>query len=152
MTHTFKKAVALVAALLIGSVASFAQAPEATAKWSVSSKAVSGNVFELTFKATIEDGWHIYTVDHEYNPIVIEFAPSQEYSLTGDLKQVTKPSDFQGEKVFFDSVTLTRRVKLTGSEATVKGEVSWSGCNDRFCAAPESWEFSVPLVSEVAVK
>ena len=152
MTHTFKKAVALVAALLIGSVASFAQAPEATAKWSVSSKAVSGNVFELTFKATIEDGWHIYTVDHEYNPIVIEFAPSQEYSLAGDLKQVTKPSDFQGEKVFFDSVTLTRRVKLTGSEATVKGEVSWSGCNDRFCAAPETWEFSVPLVSEVAVK
>ena len=152
MTHTFKKAVALVAALLIGSVASFAQAPEATARWSVSSKAVSGNVFELTFKATIEDGWHIYTVDHEYNPIVIEFTPSQEYSLAGDLKQVTKPSDYQGEKVFFDSVTLTRRVKLTGSGATGKGEVSWSGCNDRFCAAPESWEFSVPLVSEVAVK
>ena len=147
MTHTFKKAMALVAALLIGSVASFAQAPEATARWSVSSKAVSGNVFELTFKATIEDGWHIYTVDHEYNPIVIEFTPSEGYSLEGSLKQVTKPTELNGEKVFFDSVTLTQKVKLTGSEATVKGVVSWSGCNDRFCAAPESWEFSVRLVS-----
>ena len=149
MTHTFKKAMALVAALLIGSVATFAQAPEATAKWSVSSKAVSDNVFELTFKANIEDGWHIYTVDHAYNPISIEFASDQGYSLVGGLNQVTKPSDFQGEKVFFDSVTLTQRVKLTGSEATVTGEVSWSGCNDRFCAAPESWEFSVPLAAAV---
>lgn len=145
MTHTFKKAMALVATLLLGSVASFAQAPEATAKWSVSSKAVSGDVFELTFKASIEDGWHIYTIDHEYNPIVIEFTPSEGYSLEGGLNQVTKPSDFQGEKVFFDFVTLTQRVKLTGNEATVTGEVSWSGCNDRFCAAPESWEFSMPL-------
>lgn len=145
MTHTFKKAMALVAALLLGSVASFAQAPEATAKWSVSSKAVSDDVFELTFKASIEDGWHIYTIDHEYNPIVIEFTPSEGYSLEGGLNQVTKPSDFQGEKVFFDFVTLTQRVKLTGNEATVTGEVSWSGCNDRFCAAPESWEFSMPL-------
>lgn len=145
MTHTFKKTMALVAALLLGSVASFAQAPEATAKWSVSSKAVSGDVFELTFKASIEDGWHIYTIDHEYNPIVIEFTPSEGYSLEGGLNQVTKPSDFQGEKVFFDLVTLTQRVKLTGNEATVTGEVSWSGCNDRFCAAPESWEFSMPL-------
>ncbi len=138
---------ALVAALLLGGVAAFAQAPEATARWSVSSKAVSDNVFELTFKADIEDGWHIYTVDHEYNPIVIEFAPAQGYSLEGGLVQVTRPSDYKGEKVFFDSVKLTQRVKLSGNEAKVTGEVSWSGCNDQFCAAPESWEFSVPLAS-----
>ena len=151
MTHTFKKAMALVAALLIGSVATFAQAPEATAKWSVSSKAVSDNVFELTFKANIEDGWHIYTIDNAYNPIVIDFADSPEYSLEGTLNQVTKPTELKGEKVFFDSVKLTQLVKLTGSEATVTGEVSWSGCNDQFCAAPETWEFSVPLAADASV-
>ena len=142
---------ALVAALLIGSVATFAQAPEATAKWSVSSKAVSDNVFELTFKASIEDGWHIYTIDHAYNPIVIEFAESPEYSLEGTLNQVTEPTEFKGEKVFFDSVTITQLVRLTGSEAMVTGEVSWSGCDDRFCAAPETWGFSVPLAADASV-
>lgn len=151
MTHIFKKAIALVAALLIGSVATFAQAPEATAKWSVSSKAVSDNVFELTFKANIEDGWHIYTIDNAYNPIVIDFADSPEYSLEGTLNQVTQPTEPKGEKVFFDSVKLTQLVKLTGSEATVTGEVSWSGCNDQFCAAPEAWEFSVPLAADASV-
>ena len=147
MTHTSKKVMALVAALLLGSVASFAQAPEATAKWSVSSKSVSEDVFELTFKAVIENGWHIYTVDHPYNPIVIDFTPGDGYTLDGELIQVTKPSEFNGEKVFFDSVKLTRRVRLNGSEATVTGEVTWSGCDDHFCAAPEHWEFSVPLKS-----
>ena len=147
MTHTFKKAMALVAALLLGGVASFAQAPEATAKWSVSSKSVSEDVFELTFKAVIENGWHIYTVDHPYNPIVVDFTPGDGYTLDGDLIQVTKPSEFNVEKVFFDSVKLTRRVRLNGSEATVTGEVTWSGCDDHFCAAPEHWEFSVPLKS-----
>lgn len=151
MTHTFKKAMALVVALLIGSVATFAQAPEATAKWSVSSKAVSDNVFELTFKANIEDGWHIYTIDNAYNPIVIDFADSPEYSLEGTLNQVTQPTELKGENVFFDSVKLTQLVKLTGSEATVTGEVSWSGCNDQFCAAPETWEFSVPLAADASV-
>ena len=151
MTHIFKKAIALVAALLIGSVATFAQAPEATAKWSVSSKAVSDNVFELTFKANIEDGWHIYTIDNAYNPIVIDFADSPEYSLEGTLNQVSQPTELKGEKVFFDSVKLTQLVKLTGSEATVTGEVSWSGCNDQFCAAPETWEFSVPLAADASV-
>lgn len=145
MTHIIKKAIALVAALLIGSAASFAQAPEATARWSVSGKAVSGDVFELTFKAVIEDGWHIYTVDHAYNPIVIEFAPGDGYALDGALTQVTKPVELNGERVFFDSVRLTQRIRLAGGGATVTGEVTWSGCNDRFCAAPESWEFSVPL-------
>ena len=150
MTNILKRTLALAAALLVGSAAAFAQAPEATAKWSVSGEAVSGNVFELTFKAEIVDGWHIYTIDHAYNPIVIEFTPREDYSLEGGLEQVTEPSDFRGEKVFFDSVKLTQRVRLTGSGATVTGEISWSGCNDRFCAAPESWEFSVPLGTDAS--
>ena len=152
MTHTFKKVVAMMAALLVGGAASFAQAPDATAKWSVTGKETLGNVFELTFKASIEDGWHIYTVNHAYNPIVVEFTPGDGYALDGDLIQVTKPTDFQGEKVFFDSVTLTQKVRLTGEEATVTGEVTWSGCNDQFCAAPEHWEFSVPLNKAGAVQ
>ena len=151
MTHTFKKAMALVAALLTWSVASFAQAPEATAKWSVSSKQITNEVFELTFTANIEEGWHIYTIDHEYNPIVIDFTSAPEYSLDGTLVQVTEPSDYKGEKVFFDFVKLTQRVKLIAPEATVSGEVSWSGCNNQFCAAPESWAFTVQLKQEASV-
>ena len=63
----------------------------------------------------------------------------------GKLVQVTEPVDFQGQKVFFDQVTLKQEVTVKGNPADIHGEVSWSGCNDEFCAAPEYWEFSVTL-------
>lgn len=126
------------------SVAAFAQAPDATAKWTVTNKKVSDNVYELTFVGRIADGWHIYPVDHKYTPVSVDY-PDQEGFSAGKLVQVTEPVDFQGQKVFFDQVTLKQEVTVKGNPADIHGEVSWSGCNDEFCAAPEYWEFSVTL-------
>lgn len=129
---------------VIWSVAAFAQAPDATAKWTVTNKKVSDNVYELTFVGRIADGWHIYPVDHKYTPVSVDY-PDQEIFSAGKLVQVTEPVDFQGQKVFFDQVTLKQEVTVKGNPADIHGEVSWSGCNDEFCAAPEYWEFRVPL-------
>ncbi len=143
MRHAFSKTAALLSAVL-WSLAAFAQAPEATARWTVTNKQISDSVYELTFVGRIEDGWHLYTTDHKYTPIAVEY-PSQEGFSAGELVQVTEPVDFQGQKVFFDMVTLKQEITLKAKAATVNGEVSWSGCNDEFCAAPEYWEFSVTL-------
>jgi len=129
---------------VIWSVAAFAQAPDATAKWTVTNKKVSDNVYELTFVGRIADGWHIYPVDHKYTPVSVDY-PDKEGLSAGKLVQVTEPVDFQGQKVFFDQVTLKQEVTVKGNPADIHGEVSWSGCNDEFCAAPEYWEFSVTL-------
>lgn len=129
---------------VIWSVAAFAQAPDATAKWTVTNKKVSDNVYELTFVGRIADGWHIYPVDHKYTPVSVDY-PDKEGLSAGKLVQVTEPVDFQGQKVFFDQVTLKQEVTVKGNPADIHGEVSWSGCNDEFCAAPEYWEFRVPL-------
>ena len=129
---------------VIWSVAASAQAPDATAKWTVTNKKVSDNVYELTFVGRIADGWHIYPVDHKYTPVSVDYL-DQEGLSAGKLVQVTEPVDFQGQKVFFDQVTLKQEVTVKGNPADIHGEVSWSGCNDEFCAAPEYWEFRVPL-------
>lgn len=143
MRHAACRALALLCAV-IWSVAAFAQAPDATAKWTVTNKKVSDNVYELTFVGRIADGWHIYPVDHKYTPVSVDY-PDQEGLSAGKLVQVTEPVDFQGQKVFFDQVTLKQEVTVKGNPADIHGEVSWSGCNDEFCAAPEYWEFRVPL-------
>ena len=140
----------MLAALLWGAVA-LAQAPEATATWKVAHKAVSDNEYELTFTATIEPGWHIYTTDHKYNPTTLEFDEPVGYSPVGTLTQVTEPKVSGEDKVFFNSAVFTQKVKLDGPDATVKGEITWSGCNEQFCAAPEHWEFSIPLKSSQMV-
>ena len=143
MRHAAFRTLALLCAV-IWSVAAFAQAPDATAKWTVTNKKVSDNVYELTFVGRIADGWHIYPVDHKYTPVSVDY-PDQEGLSAGKLVQVTEPVDFQGQKVFFDQVTLKQEVTVKGNPADIHGEVSWSGCNDEFCAAPEYWEFSVTL-------
>ena len=143
MRHAACRTLAFLCAV-IWSVAAFAQAPDATAKWTVTNKKVSDNVYELTFVGRIADGWHIYPVDHKYTPVSVDY-PDQEGLSAGKLVQVTEPVDFQGQKVFFDQVTLKQEVTVKGNPADIHGEVSWSGCNDEFCAAPEYWEFSVTL-------
>ena len=134
----------MLAALLWGAVA-LAQAPESTATWKVAQKAVSDSEYELTFTATIEPGWHIYTTDHKYNPTTLEFDEPVGYSPVGSLVQATEPTVSGDDKVFFNTAVFTQKVKLDGPEATVKGEITWSGCNEQFCAAPEHWEFSLNL-------
>ena len=144
--RTTKTALAFLAALLF-SVALPAQAPEATASWKVTANAVSDNEYELLFTASIVDGWHIYTTAHQFNPTEVVFDSPAGYEPQGSLEQVTEPVMFEGQEVFFGSAQFRWRVLLTQPEATVKGEITWSGCNDQFCAAPESKEFSVTLES-----
>ena len=134
-----------IAAAFLWGAAAFAQAPDATATWKVTSKPAGEGEYELVFTATIENGWHIYTTDNQYNPTTLELEPGQGFSPVGEFKQVTKPAMFKNEEVFFNEAVFSQRVKLDGENATVSGEITWSGCNDQFCAAPEHWEFSVPL-------
>ena len=82
----------MLAALLWGAVA-LAQAPEATATWKVAHKAVSDNEYELTFTATIEPGWHIYTTDHKYNPTTLEFDEPVAWTLDGEYGGETSKAD-----------------------------------------------------------
>ena len=145
MLTFFKRLSAILAATLLWSVAAFSQAPDATATWKVTSSDLGSGLYELTFTASIESGWHIYTTDNKYNPTELELDSPAGYSPVGVLTQVTEPSTFQGDQVFFDKAVFTQRIQLEGNEATVKGELTWSGCNDQFCAAPEHFEFSIPL-------
>ncbi|MBR5175273.1 MAG: thioredoxin family protein [Bacteroidales bacterium] len=152
MKAFLKTIMASIAAAFLWSAAVFAQAPEATATWKVSSKPTGENEYELVFTATIENGWHIYTTGNKYNPTALELDSPAGYSSVGAFTQVTEPSSFKGDEVFFDTAVFTQKVKLDASEATVKGEITWSGCNDQFCAAPEHFEFSMPLSGGSAVQ
>lgn len=147
MRPVFRNIVASVAVLLL-SMASFAQAPEATAKWKVKSATISESEIELTFSADIVDGWHIYTVDHPYSAVTVEFTDPQGYTLDGKLYQKSEPEELDGELVFKGSAEFAQKVILTGEKATVNGLVGWHACDDHSCAAPEEWEFSIDLDQE----
>jgi Thiol:disulfide interchange protein len=144
MKPVFRTFIAIAAMLLWG-MATFAQAPDVTATWKVSGKATAEGSQVVSFKGFIADGWHIYTIDHEDNPLSVEWESIEGCVLDGGINQISTPEDYEGIPVFFGEATIEQKVKLTETKATLKGVICWSACNDRFCSAPEEQEFSIEL-------
>ena len=133
-----------LAVLLLWGTAAFAQAPEATATWKVTAGEKTAEGCVLTFTADIIDGWHIYSVSDPYNPVAVTFEQIEGLTVEGELVPVTTPSELDGSEVFYETAVFRQTVRVEGSK-TLKGTISWSACNDMFCAAPEEFQFEVEV-------
>src|ERR1700760_3336421 len=94
-----KKLLVLVTALFL-SIGAFAQI-ETPVKWSYAAKRVSPTEAVVFIRATIDDGWHIYSSNQkEGGPIKtsFDFSPSKEYALVGKISEPKPVSKF--EKTF----------------------------------------------------
>lgn len=121
--------------------------------WSFSSRPVSGQVFELTFTATIDEGWHMYGLNIPGSgPIATSFTFNENKNIvfTGNLIAVKPPvvkfdPTFEMDvELFGGQASFTRRVKVLSQEAaTLGGFVEFMACDDSRCLPPkeESFEF-----------
>ena len=122
-------------------------------KWSYGAKMGAGGMATIFVKATIQDGWHIYSVNQKPGgPQKTEFtfAKSPEYTLIGKVtepKPETKYEDAFGINVSFFNreVVFQQKIKLKGKQTTVKGKVGFMVCNDQSCLPPAEVEFSIPV-------
>jgi len=143
----------LAVAILAISIAAKAQI-EAPVKWSYAAKKTSATEAVVFLKATIEPGWHIYSLNvKEGGPIktAFTFAPSNEYSLIGkpsEPRPITKyEKTFSMNVSYFEKeVVFQQKIKLTSPNASVvKGKLEYMTCNDHKCLPPEDIDFSIPL-------
>ncbi len=127
-------------------------------KWESSVKEESENVYILSFAATLEKGWHIYSqkeVDtDDIAPTATEFTFYNEekaYELVGETIEPEGIQKFDKVfemdiKYFEDSVMFTQKIKrLDPSLKTVKAEVFFGVCDDEKCLAPDIVEFNLNL-------
>ncbi|WP_108801789.1 thioredoxin family protein [Aquimarina sp. Aq107] len=127
-------------------------------KWESSVKEESENVYILSFAATLEKGWHIYSqkeVDtDDIAPTATEFTFYNEekaYELVGETIEPEGIQKFDKVfemdiKYFEDSVVFTQKIKrLEPSLKTVKAEVFFGVCDDEKCLAPDIVEFNLNL-------
>lgn len=120
-------------------------------KWSYAAKKTSATEATVYLKATIDEGWHIYSQNiADGGPVKTSFtfAPSKTYKTVG--KTVEPKPIVKFEKAFdmnvsyFEkSVIFQQKVKLTGANSTVKGTLEYMVCDDSQCLPPESVDFSV---------
>ena len=143
--------VALVGTLFAGGTANGQILKPVT--WSYGAKKTGPNEATLFFKATIDDGWHVYSQHvKEGGPIPTKFTftASKDYSMNGP---TTEPQPIKRmEKVFnmevgffVNSVIFQQKIKLKAGQTTVSGQLEFMTCNDMQCLPPEDIDFSIPV-------
>lgn len=121
--------------------------------WSYGAKKVSPTEAVVFLKATIDEGWHIYsqkTKDGGPIKTAFTFTTSKEYSTIGNTiepKPISRMEKVFHMKVgFFEkSVVFQQKIKLKTDQATVKGTLEYMTCNDHQCLPPDDIEFSIPI-------
>ena len=123
-------------------------------KWSYAAKKTSPTEAIVYFKATIDEGWHMYSqhiADGGPTKTVFTFAPSAQYALVGKTTESNPIVKF--EKMFDMKVgyfekqaVFQQKVKLKSkSQAMVKGSIQFGACNDTQCTPPEDINFNVSV-------
>jgi DsbC/DsbD-like thiol-disulfide interchange protein len=147
------KKVVLAVVMFLMSAGAFAQI-EAPVKWSYAAKKISSKEAVVVLRASIQDGWHIYSQTvKDGGPIKTSFTftPSKEYSLDGKTIEPTpvtkyEPSFSMDVSYFEKSVTFQQKIKLKSANVSViKGKLEFMTCNDKKCLPPETVDFSIDL-------
>lgn len=122
-------------------------------KWSYASKKTSPTEATVLIRATIDEGWHIYSQTvKEGGPIKtsFKFPVSKEYTLVGKTIEPTPLTRYEKSfsmnvSFFENSVTFQQKIKLKAGKATVKGKLEYMTCNDQRCLPPEDLDFTVEV-------
>ncbi|TDQ11837.1 protein-disulfide reductase DsbD N-terminal domain-containing protein [Pedobacter metabolipauper] len=123
-------------------------------KWSYAAKRINSKEAVVLIKATIENGWHIYSQNIAANGptrTVFSFNPSKDFTLVGktlEPKAVThfdKMFDmnigyFEKEVVFQQKINIKSKGKIT-----IKGKLEYGTCDDHQCLPPEEIVFNVSV-------
>ncbi|MBP8067717.1 MAG: sugar transporter [Pedobacter sp.] len=147
-----KRITLILSLLFFTSLGAFAQLDDPIT-WSYVAKKTSATEATIYVKATIEDGWHLYSQTVKPggpNKTIFTFAKSKDYTLVGGTTEPKPISKF--EKVFnmnvpyfADEVVFQQKVKLNKGAKAVKGKVEFMVCNDVKCLPPNEVEFTVPI-------
>ncbi len=146
----------LVLLLTLVSATAFARAQfKDPVKWNFTSVKKSDKVYEVTFTATIEKPWHIYSqttpkggpvptkIVYKSNPLATVKGIAKE---CGTLKN--KHEDVFGVdvKYFENKVAFTQTVNLKSAVKTnIAGTIQFMVCNDSECLPPKKVSFDLKL-------
>ncbi len=112
------------------------------AKWSMapaSATVKAGDEIELSFKATIDKDWHLYSSDFDPNcgPIVttFKFVPDKSYSLVGKVVAINPVNEHDAAfdcdvRIFKKTGEFKQRVKILSAPVKISGTYEYQVCND----------------------
>ena len=119
---------------------------------------VDGADAVLTFNATIDDGWHLYSTNlPEGGPTsaTLNIDKIEGAELVGPLQpgagEIEKfdPMFDMKVKYFELSATFTQKIKITASEYKIEGYLQYGACNDENCLPPTNYDFTIKGTADI---
>ncbi len=111
-------------------------------KWEFKSKSLGDDVVELQFIATIDDGFHLYSMDIPPDgPIPTSFIipESNNYELLGEMQESQSISEYDALfemtiKFFSDEAVFKQKIRVKSEEDfRLSGTFEYMVCNDETC-------------------
>lgn len=105
----------------------------------------------ITFTATIDNGWHMYSNDSPDDgptPLSVKFKNTNGVKLVGGLTPSTPAKTIEDEnfmmkvKQWEGKVTLSQKFTTTAPNYSIDGEIEFMSCNDQTCTPPTTESFS----------
>ena len=127
-------------------------------KWSITENKTSDNTIEIRYKATIENGWHLYSNElPDGGPLATEvtYTTLEGVELVGDLladrAAIEAYSDVFSMVLgnFKDEVTFVQKIKLLSPQYRIAGDVRYMACDDGTCIPPTTVAFEFVSSPEI---
>ncbi len=124
--------------------------------WSFDSKPTADDHFQVIVKATIEEGWHLYSQFMDEGgpiPTSIHFEENTDITLKGNAEEIGEKESgydelFDMEVAYFsNAVTFEQELTANKLPTTVTGYVEFMVCDDEKCLPPDQVSFSLALTS-----
>lgn len=125
-------------------------------KWKYEVRDLGNGEYELVFKATIDDGWHLYSqFIEEGGPIATSFGFDNTPGLEligiveekGELETDHDPNFDMELKWYSNEVEFVQKVKVSADNVKLSGYHEFMTCDDEQCLPPEYIEIEVELGS-----
>lgn len=138
----------LLGLLLAGMVNTVSAQTAEECKWTYSVKVLKEGEAQITFKATVADGWHLYSQKNPPNPLEFEFVESPDYKRKGKVaepkpKKVYEPL-FESDVYYFETHTVrfTQDIRInTDKPFEIRGKIYGQVCMDDGVCKPIQEEF-----------
>jgi thiol:disulfide interchange protein DsbD len=128
-------------------------------KWNFAVNRIDNSKVELVASATIDDGWHLYSIHLPEDgpvPTSLVFNESDAYSTVGDITETPAPTvendkTFGMELAYFSkNAKLTQVLEIKAEIDTLRGYVEFMACDDSRCLPPDQVEFALAVPATVA--
>lgn len=129
--------------------------------WTYKANKIKDKEYEIQFTCKIKPHWHMFSFEpggDGLNPVpTFTIKQNENYKLIGSITEkgnkVSK-SLIQGDPIsnyFENKVDYFQKIKLL-KNTTIKGEHSYSVCNDKMCLPPETKKFEIKIDDIVEAK